>query len=546
MGHKKECRILTFTNEDFVLYNKIENIGSSVVIYKSLFEPVLQYKNDEKFDLSIEYGLANITLKSFSKEKRRNGIIAIILLKNMKFQNEEYPKGSLMLFGNNCLKLKKNNNLLFYYETDYLPEIYKTIKDRLSYLKRALEDIDNFSFSDTFENDKLIGKGSFANVFSTFINSQTVVLKISRIKPEAFSHPYSVDYASWHEVNILKNIIVPIIQNKICPNLPLIYGSKLCPEYFLKIEGKRKKYDCVSIMTELANGNLKQWFSENRTDEEVYSAIFQIMAGLHAIQLYGQIMNFDIKKENILYYKVEKGGYWRYIINEKNYLIPNHGFLFILSDFGVSRTMSPLYKVYKTPSEKSFRMGHRYAIVKNGKFIPFKTEKTKKTEEIFWNDGSISNGIHFMKNRKTGKIECEKLEINDEIKKYLKSNNIDPNPCSENFFIDSSIIPPFEFYNDTQDVIKMLIGGKRSTQEGNHKAVKLSKELTNKLTLYKGKSENISGKSFSLNANQVLACEFIKDFFVFFEEENQKEKNIKIIETYNMKKTFSIINVNQL
>lgn len=547
------CKVLSFDNETYIPYNKLENIGSCVVIYKSVFENIIQYRNEESngnndnnFDLSVEFALANITLKSFSIKKRKNGILAVVLLRNMKFQNEQYSAGSLILFGNNCLRIKENSNLLFYYETDYLPEIYRTIKDRLKYLERALKDIDNFSFTNTFENDNLIGKGSFANVFSTFINSQTIVLKISRIKSEAFSHPYSVDYSSWHEVNILSHVILPIIKNKICPNLPLIYGSKLCPEYFLKIDGKRKKYDCISIMTELANGNLKEWFTKEekiRSDDEVYSMLFQVLSALYAIQYYGQIMNFDIKKENILYYKVEKGGYWRYIIENKSYLVPNHGFVFILSDFGVSRSMNPLYKVYKTPSEKSFRMGHRYAIVENNKFVPIQATKSKKTEEVFWGDNSVSNGIHFTQNRKTKKIDCGDIQLSEDTKKYLISNNIDPNPCSENFYINSSIIPPFEFYNDTQDVIKMLIGGKRSTQDGNHKPVKLSKEMNEKLSSFKGKTDNMSGRKFSMNPNQVLASSLLKDLFGFYEE--KKEENKKhIIETYDMKKTFSIINVN--
>lgn len=522
MNHIKNCKVLFFSFQNYKPYNKLENTDNTIVVYKSIFEKAIEYNKKENFDNSIEYGLANITLKSFSRQKRRNGIVAIVLLKNLKFQNEILNKGSLIIFENDCLSIKENKNLIFYYETNFLPEIYRNTKNRYEHRSTVSETISDLSIYDIPQKSKLIGKGSFANIFSTYLNSSLTALKISKIKSEAYSNPYSFEYASWHEVNILTKIVLPLIQKKICPNLPLIYGSTLCPDYSLKLDGKQKRHDCICIVTELASGNLKEWFSEKRNDEEVYSALFQIMAGLCAIQLHGQIMNYDVKKENILFYKVVKGGYWKYIINNKSYYVPNTGFLFILSDFGVSRPMSPAFKFFKTPSEKTFRMGRRYAFVKDGKFVPFKAKKSKKTDEIFWNDGTISNGIHFEQTKKNGNIQCKNLIVDDDLKDFLVSQKINPDPCSEEFYLNSNVIPPFEFYNDTQDVIKMLIGGKRSTQEGNHKAVKISKEIVSKLESYKGKSENTSGKSFSLNPNQVLASYFINDFFSFYETVQKK------------------------
>lgn len=533
-------QVLFFSADDYIPYNKLENTNLKIVIYKAVFSSIIEHRQNKKFDASIEYGLVNIILKMFSRQKdgiekneKRNGIIAVVLLKDMHFQNETVPKGSLIIFGSDCQKIKSNKNLIFYYETNFLPDIYKNVRRRFEHKSTVSESISELSPVDIPEN-KMIGKGSFANIFSAYLNSSITALKVSRIKPEAFNNPYSLEYASWHEVNILTRIIMPLIQNKICPNLPLIYGTTLCPDYSLKLDGKKKVHNCVCIVTELASGNLKEWFSEKRSDEEVYSALFQIMAGLCAIQLHGQIMNYDVKKENILFYKVIKGGHWKYIINEKTYYVPNTGFLFILSDFGVARPMSPFLKFFKTPIEKTFRLGHRYAAIINDKFIPLQASKSKKTEEVFWNDGSVSNGIHFEQDKKSGIIQCKDIKLSTEIKKFLISKNVNPDPCSENFYSNSNILPPFEFYNDTQDAIKMLIGGKRSTQEGNHKAVKISKAIVTELEPYKGKGDNMAGKSFSLNPNQVLASYFIKDFFSFYETPQKK-----IIETY-------IINVNQL
>lgn len=535
-----DCKVIVFSckEKDYKPYDKLENVDSSIVVYKSLFSNIINYNRHEGFDYAVEAGLANITLKAFSTTEKKRGILAVVLIKDMIFKNETYEKGSLFIFGNKCTRINPNNNLRLYYEINYLPEVYRTLTNRLSYIDNSVNSVNSNRHKTALSNteNKLIGKGSFANVYSTYLGNNMAVLKISKVKEEAYSNPYSHEYASWHEINILTEIAYVLIKNKICPNLPLVYSFELCPRYSLKLDGgRKKKYDCISIATELANGNLKEWFNQNekRTDSEVYSALFQILYALHCIQYYAQIMNYDIKKENILYYKIIPGGYWKYVIKNRTYYVPNHGFLFVLTDFGVSRPMSPLFKFYKTPKEETFRLGHRYAYIKNHKFIPFTASESKNTEKIKWSNDMSSNGLNFEQNKKTNIIGCDEIILTKEDKSYFQEQGLSSDTCSENFFINSDIIPPFEFYNDTQDAIKMLIGGKRSTQEGRHKAVKLSKEVQEQLSLYKGKKDNMSGNYFSTNPAQVCAGELIRSLFPFFEKENKP-----VIETYRMKKLF--------
>ena len=113
-----------------------------------------------------------------------------------------------------------------------------------------------------------------------------------------------------------------------------------------------------------------------------------------------------------------------------------------------------------------------------------------------------------------GKIYKVELEMDSKVKKYLLSKGLSSNPTSYKFYSDPDIIPPFEFYNDTQDAIRMFIGGKRITQRGNHKAYgKLPKTFVKKLEKYKGESESAKDGTFSTDPSFLHAGYFILKFF---------------------------------
>lgn len=149
--------------------------------------------------------------------------------------------------------------------------------------------------------------------------------------------------------------IKDIIDKNICPNLPYLIDTFICEECnftFYGYGGKQfltkkdlekgprdynQKKPCVIYIMELATGNdFETWMQNPDTEHELYNALFQLMAGIHAIQIHGQVSNNDIKSLNILTYNVTPGGYWKYIIQGQEYYIPNLGQLFIVNDFGVS------------------------------------------------------------------------------------------------------------------------------------------------------------------------------------------------------------------
>jgi hypothetical protein len=86
-------------------------------------------------------------------------------------------------------------------------------------------------------------------------------------------------------------------------------------------------------------------------------------------------------------------------------------------------------------------------------------------------------------------------------------------PKNEEFFLQPERIPPFEFFDDTQDVIRMFTGGSRTTQRGDHKRSNAPKEWLKTLDPYNSKSKNYLSLTFSVEPKFVLAGYFIESFF---------------------------------
>jgi serine/threonine protein kinase len=512
---------------------------------------VLNKNTDRKKILkSFIVGLALITKKVFTDKFKPYGSISFIFSENDKlnFDGKEiqFEKGTVLIITPE-LREKwsvnlENKNILFLYEENYLPFIFTTCKNRVKYMEqieKCLKKIESSDFinciqKNNFTNLKLLGQGSYGNVFQTSYCSKTFAVKLSKIKPESLKAPYDTSYSCWHEIYYLEKIFKPLIKKNVCPNIPLLYNHFLCDKCDIEIDDTKLQTPCVVLTLEIAWGNLKKYLKKKRNVQELRSILFQIMAGLHTIQYYAQLMNFDIKKENTLIYETVKGGYWKYVIKGETYYVPNYGHLAVLNDFGISRTMSPDHLIFKNPEEKSFRLGSRYAIIKDKKFIPFNTfdEKNDKgeikpSEKIKWQDGQVSQGASFRLNKKDKKIMSLNVEIKDELREYLNSLKIKENTID--FFKYPEIIPPFEFYNDLQDAIRMFVGGKRTTQRGDHRTANVSKKFIDSLTDYLGGGDSLKNNFFSTDPSQVLASYFIESYFQDYKILPVGEK---IIDTY--------------
>jgi hypothetical protein len=395
--------------------------------------------------------------------------------------------------------------------------------------------------------DKLIGKGDWGNVFSVCSNIDKskicYAIKMSRITKDDLEDPFSDNSSSWYEIFILKYIIKKIILKNMCPNFPLFIDTCLCNNYDFTFRKGNQCHPSIMIAIELANGDLSDFLNFNSpSDKELYSALFQIMAAVHALQIIGQILNNDIKSKNILYYNVKPGGFWHYKIDEHNFYVPNYGKMFILNDFGVSSLYNPSFRLYKNKYQYLFNLGSRYAININETFSPINAEfefidnNLQKTTMIKWLNNETSNSATYKLNRKTNEIVTSNTVLSSTQKSYLIKKGITTDTNNLTFFQHPTVIPPFEFYNDTQDTLRMFVGGKRTTQKGNHKLNDcISKNFQNSIKPYLGNAENAKQKQFSNCTYHVLAGSFIKKFFTEtcnFKLKPQHESSI--IDFFNM------------
>ena len=404
--------------------------------------------------------------------------------------------------------------------------------------------------------EKLIGTGDWGNVYSAYVKKynqkrKMFALKMSRITKDDLENPYSDTSFSWYELWMIKDIFRPLIIKNICPNLPLFIDTFLCHKCDFVFKNIDNSHPCVITAVELANGDFRDYLKFGTpTEDELYSALFQVMAGLYAIQMSGQILNNDIKSKNILYYNVKPGGYWHYKIDDINFYVPNYGKMFVLNDFGVSTLYNPNFQLFPNKEHKVFNLGSRYAINMDGIFSPIKAEiefigsRLRQTNKIKWIDEnnkiSTSNGAKYNLDRKTGQVIMSHTSLTSIQKSYLFRKGISTNPKTWGFFENPSIIPPFEFYNDTQDILRTFVGGKRSTQKGNHvlySSVPIN--LQNNIKPYLGSAQNSKEKIFSFYSYHVLAGDFMKKFFTETHDYTVKPKDKKI-NYYNMNKCLKL------
>ena len=544
---------------DIVVYPSIINSNIINSIFFNFPSEPLEYVNHPLYlQLLTTYSDSFIN-KKYNKcmvnsiNKWCDGMLVILKKSKLKFINKitkntlscQAESGCVVIFQeqfNNFWEyIGPLKNIIYFYNTIDRSTLFLTISNRIEINNNLSKQLKKYhtSKTNTIMNEIIIqgdilGKGDYGYVVSGKKNEYVFAVKYAKIENNGLKKPFDINNSAWREWHILNNIIKPIILNRICPNLPLLYDTFVCTKNKLHLRKKIENKPANILIMELADGNMKDFFNSNPVEKHLYSALFQLAAGLHAIQYHGQLMNYDVKVNNILYYNVNPGGYWHYIIHNNNYYIPNLGKLFILSDFGISRSFSPKFCHFRNKDDKTFRLGKRFAIIKNNNFLPIETDrqvnqngKNIEPEVVFWKD-SVTGGSDFRMNKK-GNIYKLGTTLTKEQIQYLQENNITTKPTKTDFFEHSEIIPPFEFYNDLQDLIRCFVGGKRTTQKGCHKTnILKNTNLYKNLIQYVGKSESANDNDFNCETSQVLAGYFISSFF----NKKYKKKPKTIIETY--------------
>lgn len=368
-----------------------------------------------------------------------------------------------------------------------LPDIYLKTDTRMQ-LKRSFDtnvlknkdvkqcvagDLDKY-----FTLQKRLGNGSFGIVHSAKAGNHVFAVKEGRASVDVVKSPWSKKTA-WSEALILRDIANPLVERGVCPNLPLMYSAHSCAK--CEFEGlnaglgklsKKAIKPCMILLMELAGGDLANWLEKKPSADEIYNALFQILAGLYALQKFGQVFNNDIKAPNILYYNVTPGGYWVYNIMGKRYHVPNMGKLFIINDFGVSSAYLPhLY----SSSDGGFTMGRRTFIMVNKKIVGYSSEV--KYPGLSGNTHSLDEKRNPIRTpyADVQLLKIFKLKLNivatfkPEQLAVLKEHGIPADPNNLEFYGNSDIVPALQFSADVIDSLSMFVGGVyRATQTGKH------------------------------------------------------------------------------
>ncbi len=457
--------------------------------------------------------------------------------------------------------------------------------------------------------EKFIGKGTFGNVYigCTPVTDckYRFAIKLTTVDKNTIKTPYNKANRYWHEYFILHDIVKPIIDKKICPNLPYLINTFSCEECNFTFFGYNKarlnekdldkgpreykqKKPCLIFIMELATGNdFNTWMQKPHTEAELYNAVFQLMAGIHALQIHGQVINNDVKALNILTYDVKPGGYWKYIIQGKEYFIPNLGSLFIVNDFGVSSVTSPDFCLKNKASATTISIGSRILIL-DGKYsileakerkiydekgkqidsapnrhyigIPIDPPNTKKTlaYQQYKNHSCQTLKVTSMAETiYTVSLECSKnvtkptkvlptgYVLTDFQKQKLQEYGIVTNPDALDFYRHPNIIcNASRLRTDTQDCIRIFTGGNRYSQPGQHPIFEcvtetmktnLSKYLINEKEAYNGiLSPAILCNNNFISPEYDLAGYFINHFFPKYYPDFTKKPSGDQIEAFHI------------
>lgn len=340
-------------------------------------------------------------------------------------------------------------------------------------------------FRKNFSNVKVIGRGTFGQIFKADFEGDDVVIKEAYLRPKEKrvlkqdvtanikwgdipKNTYPVEYRFMNMVNDL-------LLTQACPNFLYTYNMAVCDGCKVKGAFKdtaRPTSSCYVSFMEPAESDLSGVVLTSMNEQR--SVFYQLLLAVHAIHKKYALFHRDIKSHNVLVQRIQPGGHFEYVVGNKTYYIENTGIVVYLADFGVASCYSP---IYGTGASFGFRNAEvmRSSTEIFGSNLFFQPFKTQHDFEI--KKGQVSIVPPFLvdwKDNQTGEM------IESTMNQFNRHVNVVPDRAVN--INDNSKFPPFEFFNDIQDVVRIFIGGKQTVQPGDHPPMNLDPDFKAQLT----------------------------------------------------------------
>lgn len=226
--------------------------------------------------------------------------------------------------------------------------------DRIKKISKVKELLKSSS-TDSVKVVKVLGKGVEGEVLLLKVKDVNIALKISKlnfdIKKLTQQQSLKVDGLVEYYASRLINLL---IDNKINPHFVYNYNTQLTKTN--KIQSSNEFIPSKTLRSFLKENN----FQRKNDKRLVFNIFFQILSALHSLKYQFNMIHADLHFENILIAEVPPGGYWKYVINGKDYYLPNMGYQIYLNDYGYAMIPDVLGKGWYSDLFKNIKSTNKY------------------------------------------------------------------------------------------------------------------------------------------------------------------------------------------